>query len=92
MPVKFKATRDEMEKIAKIAARVRLHLEKMEYTPREIAMDLDACHSNGCPLDFNAMLDATRFDLLHDVLGIRRHLNRSTGKLENFFCPRMVAK
>lgn len=54
----------------------------------ELAMDLTAVHVNGCPLNLKELLEATEFDLCHDILGMRRHLNRDTGKLEGFFVPR----
>ncbi|NHO33307.1 hypothetical protein GOB85_12520 [Acetobacter sp. LMG 1636] len=54
----------------------------------EIEMDLIATHSNGCPLDLERLYEADDFNLLHDVIGIRRHLDRSTGKLTDHFLPR----
>ena len=66
----------------------------------DIEMDLTACHANGCPLNLDRMIDATRedagsplhFSLWHDVTGIHRHLNRETGKLEDCFMPRLALK
>lgn len=63
-----------------------------EYERTEAAMDLTATHANGCPLKLEALLAAEPFDFAHDVFGIRRHLNRATGQLENFFVPRYAAK
>lgn len=55
-------------------------------------MDLEACHCNGCPLDLISLLEAAGdADLAHDVAGITRHLNRETGRLENYFRPRYAA-
>lgn len=54
----------------------------------ELLMDLIACHNHACPLDFEKMLRADDFNLLHDMLGIRNCLNRTTGQLENNFLPR----
>lgn len=51
-------------------------------------MDLSACHAQGCELDFERLLAAPAEDFEHDILGIRRHLNRETGYLEDFFVPR----
>lgn len=51
-------------------------------------MDLEACHSNGCPLDFEKLAKFDTFNLLHDVCGIARHLDRKTGKLKDCFLPR----
>lgn len=52
------------------------------------AMDISACHI-GCPLDLAGLLAADRFNFVHDVAGIIRHINRETGKLEHF-CPRFA--
>ena len=54
----------------------------------DIDMDIVATHCNGNPLRLNDLLGADDFNLLHDVSGIARHLNRETGKLEGFFSPR----
>lgn len=55
-------------------------------------MDLTACHANGCPMDFQRLLDADNFNFSHDVAGINRHINRETGKLEDCFLPRFSQK
>jgi hypothetical protein len=51
-------------------------------------MDLCATHANGNPMDFEKLASADDFNLAHDVCGIARHLDRNTGKLENYFSPR----
>src|SRR5258708_8956764 len=60
----------------------------------ELMMDLTAVHANGNPLRLMDLLMASKFDFCHDINGIRRHINRNTGKLENFTpkfsAPRMV--
>lgn len=57
-------------------------------TAMSIHMDIIATHANGCPLRLLGLLEADAFNFTHDVCGIRRHLNRNTGKLENCFVPR----
>ena len=57
-----------------------------------ILMDLVATHCNGNPMDFAGLLSADLFNLAHDVNGIRRHIDRSTGRLMNFFVPRYTLK
>ena len=52
-----------------------------------LAMDLTATHTNGCPLDLPKLLHAPDFDFAHDIWGIHRHLDRTTGKL-SCFLPR----
>jgi hypothetical protein len=60
-------------------------------TRRELVMDLTACHVNGCALDLAGLYAAPQMDFAHDVLGIWRHLDRSTGKLGDCFVPRYAA-
>lgn len=57
----------------------------------ELSMDLTAVHANGNPLRLMDLLTASQFDFCHDITGIQKHLNRNTGKLENFFTPRFSA-
>lgn len=52
-------------------------------------MDISATHFH-CPLRLADLLDADQFNFAHDMRGIQRHLNRRTGKLENFFLPRFA--
>src|SRR4051812_16730396 len=42
-------------------------------------MDFPACHSNGCPLNFDGLLKSDDFNFAHDAFGIARHINRETG-------------
>ena len=59
---------------------------------QQILMDLVATHCNGNPMDFAGLLDADLFNFSHDVSGIRRHIDRSTGRLVGFFVPRYSRK
>jgi len=58
------------------------------YAVQDAAMDLTATHLNGCPLRLQALATAPAGEFGHDVFGIRKNLNRETGKLEGFFHPR----
>jgi hypothetical protein len=91
--VEFGATKTEVELILKIAERLRKRLKRPMgrawiATRRDLVMDLDACHSNGCPLDFKQLLEFPALDFAHDVTEIQRHLNRGTGKIDGIFKPR----
>jgi len=55
------------------------------------SMDITACHANGCPLRLKDLLAADDFNFFHDVLGVKNHLNRKTGKLDGRFMPRYSA-
>lgn len=55
-----------------------------------IVMDLSAAHVT-CPLRLADMVEADDFNLMHDVSGINRHLDRDTGRLTGCFRPRFSA-
>jgi hypothetical protein len=89
--IQWNATRDEDGKILKVAQRTEKILCScggVDYPRFQILMDLEACHCNGMPLDFDKLLAFPDFDFAHDVFGIRRHINRETGKIEDCFVPR----
>lgn len=92
--LRFSANSAELHLISRIADRavVPLPSSLKAEARRNIMMDLNACHSNGCPIDFGRLLTADEFNFWHDISGISRHLNRQTGKLENLFSPRFALK
>jgi hypothetical protein len=55
-----------------------------------INMDIEAAHKEA-PLDLQALLAADDFNFNHDVFGIRKYMDRTTGKLTNCFSPRFTA-
>lgn len=83
-------TRHDFEWIAKIADRATAIAceQGYDYPYRDALMDVTAVHANGCPLELKELYSAPRFDFTHDIGGIRRHINRETGQLENCFVPR----
>lgn len=96
--VKFDASRGELDIIIKIVDRLWdefpdawVGLITQGESHGSIMMDIDACHSNGCPLQLQKLLEASRLDFIHDVLGIHRHIDRTTGKLQDCFLPRYNA-
>lgn len=62
------------------------------YDPLTMTMDLAATNANGCPMDFERMLAADDFNLLHDIAGIARHMDRNTGRLTDHFRPRFTRR
>ena len=82
-----KATRDELITIKAIALRSKNSGNTRDFM--DIQMDIQAVHTV-CKLDLRKLLTADDFNFDHDIYGIERHLNRSTGELENFFVPRCV--
>jgi hypothetical protein len=53
---------------------------------------MDLCAADGRngnpPLDYKRLLEFPRGDFAHDLLGIYKHLDRTTGKLTGGFLPR----
>lgn len=88
--IKWDATRAEFELMSKIAVRA-VSIPGIIWLKLDCTMDINACHSNGCPLRLQELLDADDENFEHDVLGIRRHLNRETGQLMDCFVPRYAA-
>ena len=91
-PPTFDVSRDDARLIIAIASRYCAALKALGLPPVTdrigLEMDLTAAHANGNPLDLAAMLRGSRSDLLHDVAGIQRHIDRATGHLGNCFSPR----
>ena len=76
--------------IARIATRAsELAAKQGQDIPAiEFMMDVQIVHEHLCPLNLQGLLDATNGNFTHDIFGIRRHLNRATGMLEDCFLPR----
>jgi hypothetical protein len=55
-------------------------------------LDLTVCHANGTSLDLAAMLTGPILDVDHDLTGLRRHMNRRTGAMEDLFQPRFAVQ
>jgi hypothetical protein len=94
MSVRLSASAKDAAVINEIADRAvreffRIELNRLNrLNPMHVAMDITAAHLNGCRLDLRALLRGSVDDFVHDVAGIRRHLDRTTGKLQNCFEPR----
>lgn len=91
--ISFTTTQDEHRTIQAIADRataMALQHKRPAYPTPDAAMDITATHANGCKLRLDALLAAEPFDFAHDVFGIRNHLNRLTGQLEDGFTPRFA--
>jgi len=88
--IKWETTKEEAERIARIADRAwELLGEENPYEDiQSLKMDLTATHLNGCPLDLEKLENFDDFNLLHDICGIYRELDRTTAKLGIHFLPR----
>lgn len=60
----------------------------IDYCVGDAMMDITACHANGMPLRLKELSSADDFNFCHDVFGIRRHIDRETGELNDCFVPR----
>ncbi len=74
-----------IQEIAERADEIGL-ISRRAYSMLTCIMDLSAVHES-TPLRLADLLAADQFNFVHDVAGIARHMNRNTGKLENFFSP-----
>ena len=90
--INFNASKLEWKFAAKIAGRAVAYGDRhqlpLDYC--QIEMDIISCHVNGCPLDLERLLAAEESEFVHDVLGIRRHIDRKTGELGDCFLPRFA--
>lgn len=88
--INLNVRRDEAAIIGKIAQRAAkiAKARRIKWKVLDFSMDVTACHANGCSLRLNDLLGADDFNFIHDVFGIRNHLNRETGRLEHHFLPR----
>jgi hypothetical protein len=84
----WEITREDHDLLVQVADRALSELAGYPDDKHTLIMDLNACHANACALDFKGLLEAPLQDFSHDICGIRQHINRDTGKLEDFFTPR----
>jgi hypothetical protein len=90
LTIRFDVDKKAIKIIEKIVHRATMMADEggWRYAERDAQMDLAACHCNGTPLLLAELLTADDFNFAHDVFGIRRNLDRRTGKLLNHFHPR----
>lgn len=84
--INWDCKKEDHELISKIVDRVikeQPFIKKMD-----LSMDIAAVHCNGNKLDLEKLLNADNFNFNHDVFGIMRHIDRTTGKLQDCFLPR----
>jgi hypothetical protein len=56
-----------------------------------LSLDMDLCAThNQIPLRLSKLLHADAFNFAHDIAGIQRHMDRTTGKLTGSFLPRFA--
>jgi len=76
-----------IERIKDRGYEITVSLSIPTYQKRWIALDVMMVHHEICPLDLNRFADACNYEFLHDLLGIRKHLNRFRKTFKNEFEP-----
>lgn len=94
MEIIWETTKEDALLIAEIGVRATAMAAQLDrtYDPLAAIMDVTACHANGCPLDLQALLDSEPYDFVHDVFGIRAHIDRDTGRMGGCFLPRFAIR
>lgn len=92
--IKWKLTKNDRTAVEMIVNRAMALAKKhkVDYEPTDCRMDITATHLNFKKLDLARLLEFPDFDFCHDVFGIRRHINRETAQLNDFFSPRCTAR
>ena len=89
--INWKASLADGVRLTRIVQRADALARKHGQQPiPQLIMDLTACHLNGTPLDLDRLLAADDFNFTHDVWGIHRHIDRTTGRLRDCFLPRFA--
>jgi hypothetical protein len=86
----WEITHEDYDVLNEVVNRALRELTDYPDDKRTLVMDLMACHANGCPLYFKGLLQAPMQDFSHDIYGIRQHINRDNGKIEDCFTPRFA--
>jgi len=93
--INWKLGDDERALVDRIAARAAGIGRDLGLTDDDLEtqfqMDVTCVHNHICRLRLGEMADADDFNFGHDVLGIRRHLDRERIELRDFFVPRFAA-
>lgn len=90
--INFKVTPLEQALITNIVERATALAEEidLDIVRLDLEMDLTACHANGCRLRLLELLNADEWNFWHDIVGIYRHMDRTTGQLTDCFLPRFA--
>ena len=91
--ISFDCSDEDQDLIHQIVRRAdKLGLINRNYSAMTCSMDVTALHCNGYALRLRDLRDADDFNFMHDIVGIARHINRDTARLENGFRPRFSAR
>jgi len=82
-------TRDAAVRLLVTRGREIFHGKAAGHQLLDREMDLCAVHTWSVPLDFERMMTANKADLLHDMTGIQKYIDRDRGVLTEGFVPRL---
>lgn len=90
---RFNCSAEESRIILRIVDRAEQlsKLHGFDFDRMTTSMDITAAHCNGCELNLSKLVAAPAEDFIHDVFGIRRHIDRKTGEIGGCFLPRCTA-
>ncbi len=91
--IQLKTTKEEYRVIGKIATRATRICKTygIKYNLFECSMDIIITHLNAQKIKLQELSEADEGNFMHDILGIRNHLNKQTGELRDCFLPRYSA-
>lgn len=86
------ANMSDLNTISKIVTRAAQMYQRygIKCDNLSLMMDITTVHSNR-PLRLEELAEADDFNLMHDVSGIAKYLDRTTGQLTHGFLPRFTA-
>jgi hypothetical protein len=90
MAIKWRTTKASSLLIHRIVERAVAEklIRGSKLVKTNLEMDITAVHLNDMQLRLRDLVVAPTSDFGHDVLGIRRYVDRTTGKLTDCFVPR----
>lgn len=78
--------------IRRIAIRALIAPLTVTVTRRELEEEIGLAHANGCRLRLDQLLRARDYEFFSDVLGIHRHIDRTTGAIGGGWMPHFAAR
>lgn len=88
--INWDISKEDHAQIVKVV--LRAMAQDPSFNTLDLTMDMTACHLNGCALDFQKLLGFDDFNFMHDIYGISKNIDRTTGKVENCFAPRSALR
>ena len=90
--VRFCTSLRDIRLVSKIVGRAMRDYPDLHIDKQSLEMDIEAVHCNDAPIDLPRLLAAPLGTFGHDVFGIRKFIDRNTGKLTECFVPRTTLR